>query len=69
MRGPSARTLARALVIVGSANRLAEVLNVPLADLEGWLAGKAQPPHEVFIAALDIVARGAGPVRKQRGPS
>jgi len=66
MKGPSARTLARALEITGSRAALAEALGVPPAELETWLGGETPLPHEVFIKALDIVAAGTAPVRKQR---
>jgi hypothetical protein len=66
MRGPSARTLARALEIVGSRAALAEALGAPPAQLDTWLGGQAPLPHEIFIKALDIVAAGAAPARKPR---
>ena len=55
------RTLQRAAETVGGAPLLAEQLNVPLADLEQWLASTQPMPHEIFSRALDIVA--AGPFR------
>ena len=59
----SIRTLRRALATVGSEERLAAELNVSLVDLSSWLSGERIAPSEVFIKALDIVARtrrGAG---------
>ena len=59
----SIRTLRRALATVGSEERLAAELNVSLVDLASWLSGERIAPSEVFIRALDIVARtrrGAG---------
>ena len=59
----SIRTLRRALATVGSEERLAAELHVSLIDLSAWLSGERIAPSEVFIAALDIVAktrRGAG---------
>ena len=53
----SIRTLRRALATLGSEERLAAELGVPLTDLAAWLAGERIAPGEVFIAALDIVAR------------
>jgi hypothetical protein len=53
----SIRTLRRALVTLGSEERLADALGVPVADLAAWLAGERVAPGEVFMAALDIVAR------------
>jgi hypothetical protein len=57
MRGPTRRTLARALEIMGRKERLAEVLDVPAATLERYLNGE-DAPYRIFFKALDIVARG-----------
>jgi hypothetical protein len=59
----SIRTLRRALATIGSEERLAAELQVSLVDLSSWLSGERIAPGEVFIRALDIVARtrrGAG---------
>ena len=53
----SIRTLRRALATLGSEERLAEELQVSVVDLSSWLAGERIAPGEVFIRALDIVAR------------
>jgi hypothetical protein len=53
----SIRTLRRALATLGSEERLAAELNVSLVDLASWLSGERIAPGEVFIRALDIVAR------------
>ena len=58
MRGADLRTLQRALATLGSAERLAQALRVPPADLEDYLAGRKPVPPAVFLAALDVVARG-----------
>jgi hypothetical protein len=58
MDGVHLRTLERALEAVGSKERLASVLDVPAPELEKYLSGETPLPHEVFIEALDIVARG-----------
>jgi len=59
----SLRTLRRALATLGSEERLAAELQVSLVELSSWLSGERIAPNEVFIKALDIVARtrrGAG---------
>jgi DNA-binding transcriptional regulator YiaG len=56
MDGAHSRTLQRALEIVVSKERLAATLNVPLHDLEAYLAGRKALPHQAFLTALDIVA-------------
>jgi hypothetical protein len=57
MEGPSSRTLQRALDAVGTRERLAELLSISLEDLEEYLAGRKAIPNQLFLAALDIVAR------------
>jgi hypothetical protein len=57
------RTLRRALETCdGSTQTLADILRVSIADLALWLAGTEVPPTRVYLAALDIVARG--PLRR-----
>ena len=51
------RTLRRALATIGSEERLAAALNCSPLELVRWLSGEKPAPSEVFIAALDIVAR------------
>ena len=52
------RTLRRALATIGSEERLAAALERSPLELVRWLSGEQPAPGEVFIAALDIVARG-----------
>jgi hypothetical protein len=51
------QTLRRAAQIVGDEETLAQALGVTRADLLIWLAGKAQPPMDVFLRAVDIVVK------------
>ena len=51
-------TLARAIDIAGSAERLADFLCRPLAELEAWSRGAAIPGPSL-LALLDIVAANA----------
>ena len=44
----------RAAEILGGRERLAEQLGVPLEVLESWASGKAVPPPEMFLRAVDI---------------
>ena len=53
----SIRTLRRALATLGSEERLAAELQVSVVDVASWLSGERIAPGEVFIKALDIVAR------------
>jgi hypothetical protein len=53
------RTLARAVEIAGSDEKLARFLRLPLADLQKWARGETEPPTPVFLALVDIVASNA----------
>jgi len=52
------RTLQLAAGTLRGPAALALRLGVPLEELKRWMAGGEFPPHEVFLQALDIVARG-----------
>jgi hypothetical protein len=60
MPNPHARTVKRALEIVGSKRRLAIALDTTEEELESYING-APMPTEKFIEALDIVAHGEAP--------
>jgi len=54
------RTLALAAQTLGGVAQLAAKLNVPLEDIERWIAGTPPRPHNSFyLAALDIVSAGS----------
>ena len=55
MDGAHKRTLEKALGIVVKKKRLAAALDVPMQDLEAYLAGEKPLPQPVFLTALDIV--------------
>jgi hypothetical protein len=56
--GPRGRTLRKALEILGTEERLARALEVPSESLRRYLAqDDAAIPHQLFIKALDIVAK------------
>lgn len=54
---PATRTLARAAEICGGVQALARILRVPVPDLSAWIAGTAATPMEVYLRALEFVAR------------
>lgn len=58
MGGAHLRTLQRALEILSTRERLAQALRVPAEEIDDYLSGKKAIPQPVFLAALDIVARG-----------
>jgi len=49
------RTLQKAAELLGSRQKLAHRLRVPLAELEKWIAGVAVPPTGTFLRAVDVV--------------
>jgi hypothetical protein len=55
-----ARTLHRACLILGSMDQLATHLGVSQTDLRRWLAEEEEPPHRVFLAAVEVVLLYAG---------
>ena len=60
MSAPQTRTLLKALETVGSKDRLAAALGLPVEQLDRYLNGH-ELPHKVFIEALEIVASGRKP--------
>jgi DNA-binding transcriptional regulator YiaG len=50
-----ARTLRRAAELSGGHEALARELRVPTNQLASWLAGRASPPGDVFLRAVDII--------------
>ena len=50
-----ARTLHRACLILGGVAQLANHLKVSELQLETWLQGLEDPPHRVFLAAVEIL--------------
>lgn len=50
-----ARALHRACLIVGGIAQLAAQLTVEEAALRAWLNGDDDPPHHVFLAAVEIL--------------
>ena len=49
------RTFQKAAELIGSRKKLARHLQVPLADLEKWIAGQDAPPMPMFLKAVDLV--------------
>ena len=58
MDGAHQRTLERALKVVQTKERLAAVLELPVEQIDAYLAGEKPLPHQAFITAIDIVANG-----------
>ena len=56
MDRPPARTLQRALELIGSREALAARLAISHEELDDYLAGRRPIPNKIFLVALDIVA-------------
>jgi DNA-binding transcriptional regulator YiaG len=55
---PKARTLRRAVGVVGSESALAETLGVSPESVSAWLLGEQDLPNNVYMRALDLVSQG-----------
>jgi hypothetical protein len=55
------RTLQKAAELIGGRKELARHLQVPVADLEKWIACSATPPHTIFLKAIDLVLDETAP--------
>jgi hypothetical protein len=49
------RALKLAARVLGGPEKLHERLGVPAAALDGWLSGRAEPPREILLEALDVI--------------
>jgi hypothetical protein len=51
-----ARALGRAADILGGKDKLRAALHVPMHSLDEWLAGRGEPPPDIFLKAVDILS-------------
>ena len=49
------RALQKAAELVGGREKLAELLRVPKADIDRWIADQAKPPREIFLRIVDLI--------------
>ena len=49
------RALLRAAELVGGREKLANVLRVPMGELDKWIGGEAKPPRELFLRVVDLI--------------
>jgi hypothetical protein len=49
------RALLKAAELLGGRDELAQVLQVPAAEIEKWIADDGKPPREVFLRVVDII--------------
>ncbi|HYR35245.1 MAG TPA: YdaS family helix-turn-helix protein [Burkholderiales bacterium] len=55
---PKARTLRRAVEVVGSEEALADTLGVSYESVSAWLLGEQPLPNDLYMRALDLVSQG-----------
>ena len=58
MDGAHSRTLERALKLLETKERLAVALELPVEEIDLYIAGDKPLPDQAFLAAIDIVANG-----------
>jgi hypothetical protein len=49
------RTFKKAAELIGGREKLCRRLRVPSAELDLWIADKAEPPTSIFLKAVDLV--------------
>ena len=49
------RALQKAVAVSGGRKALAERLGLKMAEIERWLDGKAEIPHESFLRIIDVL--------------
>ena len=62
------RAVRKAAELVGGREKLARALQVPLAEIEKWIADKGKPPREIFLRVVDLIIDDAG-VADASGPA
>jgi len=49
------RAMRKAAELAGGSDKLARVLQVPVEEIEKWIAGDGQPPRDVFLRVVDLI--------------
>jgi len=50
-----ARAVRKAAEVLGGREKLARLLQVPVAEIEKWLADEKKPPRELFLRVVDVI--------------
>jgi hypothetical protein len=50
-----ARAVRKAAELSGGRDKLSRTLQVPLTEVEKWIADKGKPPREVFLHVVDLI--------------
>lgn len=54
------RALLKAAELVGGRAELARALQVPITEIDRWIAEEAKPPRETFLRIVDIILDETG---------
>lgn len=54
------RAVRKAAELAGGREKLSRMLQVPVAEIEKWLADKGKPPREVFLRVVDLIIDDGG---------
>ena len=54
------RAVRKAAELLGGREKLSRTLQVPLAEIEKWLADKGKPPREIFLRVVDLIIADNG---------
>ena len=49
------RALRKAAELLGGRGPLAKVLQVPVAEIDKWIADQGKPPREIFLRIVDLI--------------
>ena len=49
------RAVSKAAELAGGRDKLSRTLQMPLAEIEKWIAGEAKPPREIFLRIVDLL--------------
>ncbi|HYR35913.1 MAG TPA: hypothetical protein VEQ87_16600 [Burkholderiales bacterium] len=62
------RAVRKAAELLGGREKLSRTLQVPLAEVEKWIADKGKPPREVFLRVVDLIIDDTG-IADASGPA
>jgi len=62
------RAVRKAAELIGGRERLSRMLQVPLEEIEKWIADKGKPPREIFLRVVDLIIDDNG-VADASGPA
>jgi hypothetical protein len=55
------RALQKAAEVLGGRDKLAQILQVPPAEIERWIGDQGKPPRDIFLRIVDVILDESGP--------